>query len=82
MRDADYPTVSQICDYCSITREQLIPPTVTNDICRNFFLQGKCKFGKSCRFKHEKPSPEEVHFMLNKVKRFKTDPLGMKGKKE
>ena len=48
MVDAGNPPLGQICAYCGITKEQLLPELPRID-CRQFLVMGSCMFGSKCK---------------------------------
>ena len=80
LKTANNPSVAQICTFCNVTRAQLLPSTTSDQVCKNFIIQGTCKFGKGCKFEHRTPTDTEAKHVVNAVKRFTDDPLGLRGK--
>lgn len=72
------PYLGQICKYCGTSPEQLVPDLGRDD-CRNFVVLGGCKYGSSCRFNHKTASKRQVEKITNMLKRFKEEPLGLRG---
>ena len=81
LRDAGNPKLGAIAIYCGITKEQLLPDFAKQD-CRQFLVMGTCLFGKGCKFHHRTANKTQIETIKDKFKRFKTDPLGMKGEKK
>jgi hypothetical protein len=75
------PYLVRICKYCGISPEQLVPDLGNND-CRNFLVLGGCKFGSSCRFNHKTATKKQVEAITIMLKRFKEEPLGMRGENQ
>ena len=80
LKTANQPSVAQVIAYCNLTRNQLLPSSISDQVCKNFLIQGTCKFGKGCKFEHRTPTDTEAKHVVTAVKRFTDDPLGLRGK--
>ena len=80
LKDAGNPGLSKICDYCGITRQQLLPELTSKD-CQQYLVMGHCMFGKTCKFDHRTATKKQIFEIKDKLKRFKDDPLGLTGEK-
>ena len=76
LKDAGYPGLAAICAYCSTSVQQLIPD---DTICRTYAITGRCRYSPNCRFRHITTSKEQTKKILEGLKRFTTEPLGLKG---
>ena len=80
LQDAGNPGLTRICEYCGITRKQLLPDLTARD-CEQFLVMGKCMFGTKCKFDHRTANKRQISDVKDKLKRFKDDPLGLAGEK-
>lgn len=78
---ARQPSLKRVCDYCGITPEQLVPADLGADYCRNYLVTGQCMFGTTCQFHHSTAAKKQIAMITSKLKRYKEDPLGLKGEK-
>jgi hypothetical protein len=78
MKDANYPGINRICEYCSVSKEALIP-NLGKDDCIQYLLTGHCKYGKQCKFHHRTATKAQVTGITAKLDRFLKDPSGIKG---
>ena len=81
-KEAANPKLGGIANYCGITKEQLTSDLPKLD-CRQFLVMlGTCMFGKICKFHHKRATKAQIETVKEKFKRFKTEPLGLKGEKK
>ena len=77
LKDANYPSFNKVCEFCGITKAQLLPSADAND-CKQFILTGKCKY-RNCKFQHRAATDAEAKEIITKLKRFIDNPLALKG---
>ena len=77
LKDANYPSFQKVCEFCGITKSQLLPSADSKD-CKQFLLTGKCKY-RNCKFQHRAATDAEAKEVITKLKRFIDDPLALKG---
>jgi len=78
LKDAGNPGLTRICEYCGISRKQLLPELSSKD-CEQFLVMGTCMFGTNCKFDHRTATKKQISEIKEKLKRFKDDPLGLTG---
>ena len=78
MKDANYPGINRICEYCAVSKEAIIP-NMGRDDCIQYLLTGNCKYGKQCKFHHKTATKAQVNGITAKLERFLKDPSGIKG---
>ena len=81
MKDANYPGINRICEYCAVSKEAIIP-NMGRDDCIQYLLTGNCKYGKQCKFHHKTATKAQVIGITAKLDRFLKDPSGIKGEKK
>jgi len=81
MKDANYPGINRICEYCAVSKEAIIP-NIGRDDCIQYLLTGNCKYGKQCKFHHKTATKAQVIGITAKLDRFLKDPSGIKGEKK
>lgn len=82
LKDADHPTIGQICHYCGVPKENLIPDAVIGRDCLSHLATGSCKYGDKCRFDHRTSTKKQTAAILAGFERFIKEPLGLKGGKK
>ena len=81
MKDANYPGINRICEYCAVSKDAIIP-NMGRDDCIQYLLTGNCKYGKQCKFHHKTATKAQVTGITAKLERFLKDPSGIKGEKK
>ena len=78
VKKADFPSVQRMCQFCGVTRENLLPDFNCKVDCLQFCLFGKCSFHQRCKYNHRFASKQQVQAVRTKLKRFLDDPAAMK----
>ncbi len=75
---AGNPTLHEVCQFCGVTRENLMPDFNCRTDCIKFALTGKCEYGNKCRFHHLTVNKKQEGAVRTKLKRFLDNPAEIK----
>lgn len=70
---AAYPTLTQICTYCGLTKEDTLIPNASKRICKSWLVLGKCRY-PNCKLLHRTATEEQVTVILKKLDQFVNAP--------
>ena len=84
MKKAGNPSLYEMCKFCGVTRENLLPDVDCNVDCLKFCVLGKCDYGNRCKYNHLFASKKQLTTVKTKLQRFLDDPTALQppGKQE
>ncbi len=78
LKKAGDPTLHDVCKFCGVTRENLLPDFNCYEDCLQFCLTGKCPYGQKCKYNHIFASKKQLNAVQTKLKRFLDNPEELK----
>lgn len=69
LRASHSPSLTQICTYCGLTRDDTLIPNASKRVCKSWMVLGKCNY-QNCKLLHRTATDEQVTQILKKLDTF------------